>query len=94
MPPKSTEAFERASSAFPTWVAIGVLVALISIWSTAVNSAVPDPYLVGTNILYGGDDSFTKNMDQDEVFHVRQAQTYIAGNLLEWDPKITTPPGL
>jgi len=31
---------------------------------------------------------------QDEVFHVRQAQRYCAGNLDVWDPKITTPPGL
>ncbi|GAM87218.1 hypothetical protein ANO11243_052400 [Dothideomycetidae sp. 11243] len=30
----------------------------------------------------------------DEVFHVRQAQKYIDGKYLEWDPKITTPPGL
>jgi alpha-1,2-glucosyltransferase len=30
----------------------------------------------------------------DEVFHVRQAQTYWAHNWTQWDPKITTPPGL
>ncbi|KAI6801029.1 hypothetical protein KC332_g8140 [Hortaea werneckii] len=30
----------------------------------------------------------------DEVFHVRQAQLYCAGNFHDWDPKITTPPGL
>ena len=30
----------------------------------------------------------------DEVFHVGQTQTYLAGNWTEWDPKITTPPGL
>ncbi|KAL1302099.1 hypothetical protein AAFC00_002535 [Neodothiora populina] len=30
----------------------------------------------------------------DEFFHVVQAQTYCAGRLREWDPKITTPPGL
>ena len=30
----------------------------------------------------------------DEVFHVRQAQAYWAGNWTTWDPKITTPPGL
>ncbi|KAI7557686.1 hypothetical protein KC343_g9074 [Hortaea werneckii] len=28
----------------------------------------------------------------DEVFHVRQAQLYCAGNFHDWDPKITTPP--
>lgn len=31
---------------------------------------------------------------QDEVFHVRQAQLYCAGRFHDWDPKITTPPGL
>ncbi|KAF2142591.1 glycosyltransferase family 59 protein [Aplosporella prunicola CBS 121167] len=30
----------------------------------------------------------------DEVFHVRQAQVYCAGDFHVWDPKITTPPGL
>ncbi|KAI8916669.1 alpha-1,2-glucosyltransferase ALG10-A-like protein [Powellomyces hirtus] len=30
----------------------------------------------------------------DEIFHVRQAQTYCNGNYHIWDPKITTPPGL
>lgn len=30
----------------------------------------------------------------DEVFHVRQAQAYWQGRWREWDPKITTPPGL
>jgi len=31
---------------------------------------------------------------QDEYFHIRQAQVYCAGNFSQWDPKITTPPGL
>ncbi|MCJ1479367.1 glucosyltransferase [Lambiella insularis] len=30
----------------------------------------------------------------DEVFHIRQALTYWANNWGQWDPKITTPPGL
>ncbi|KKF93368.1 Dol-P-Glc:Glc(2)Man(9)GlcNAc(2)-PP-Dol alpha-1 2-glucosyltransferase [Ceratocystis platani] len=30
----------------------------------------------------------------DEIFHVPQAQTYCRGRFLEWDDKITTPPGL
>ncbi|KAF2101094.1 hypothetical protein NA57DRAFT_37047 [Rhizodiscina lignyota] len=30
----------------------------------------------------------------DEVFHLRQAQAYCDGKLSQWDPKITTPPGL
>ncbi|OTA04334.1 GT59 alpha-1,2 glucosyltransferase [Trichoderma parareesei] len=30
----------------------------------------------------------------DEVFHIPQAQRYCQGKFLEWDDKITTPPGL
>lgn len=30
----------------------------------------------------------------DEYFHIRQAQAYCAGDYGQWDPKITTPPGL
>ncbi|OJD24857.1 hypothetical protein ACJ73_03777 [Blastomyces percursus] len=30
----------------------------------------------------------------DEVFHVRQAQAYWAHRWRQWDPKITTPPGV
>ena len=30
----------------------------------------------------------------DEEFHLRQTQAYLAGNWTQWDPKITTPPGL
>ncbi|KAK0643882.1 DIE2/ALG10 family-domain-containing protein [Cercophora newfieldiana] len=30
----------------------------------------------------------------DEFFHIPQAQTYCEGRYLEWDDKITTPPGL
>ncbi|SPN99914.1 related to alpha-1,2 glucosyltransferase, potassium channel regulator [Cephalotrichum gorgonifer] len=32
--------------------------------------------------------------DSDEVFHIPQAQKYCEGKWLEWDDKITTPPGL
>lgn len=31
---------------------------------------------------------------QDEPFHVPMAQQYCAGDLVSWDPKITTFPGL
>lgn len=30
----------------------------------------------------------------DEKFHIEQTITYIKGNWSQWDPKITTPPGL
>ncbi|KAG9504535.1 glucosyltransferase [Fusarium musae] len=32
--------------------------------------------------------------DNDEVFHIPQAQKYCQGRFQEWDSKITTPPGL
>ena len=34
------------------------------------------------------------NPAQDEPFHVRQTQQYCLGNWADWDPKITTFPGL
>ncbi|KAI1273218.1 DIE2/ALG10 family-domain-containing protein [Xylaria sp. FL0933] len=39
----------------------------------------------------------TKHLSEpylDEVFHIPQAQVYCQGRYLEWDDKITTPPGL
>ena len=30
----------------------------------------------------------------DEKFHINQTITYLNGNWRQWDPKITTPPGL
>ncbi|OQV16500.1 Dol-P-Glc:Glc(2)Man(9)GlcNAc(2)-PP-Dol alpha-1,2-glucosyltransferase [Hypsibius exemplaris] len=30
----------------------------------------------------------------DEIFHIKQARTYCGGNFTEWDPKLTTLPGL
>ncbi|KAL7638230.1 UNVERIFIED_CONTAM: hypothetical protein RMT77_010794 [Armadillidium vulgare] len=30
----------------------------------------------------------------DEIFHIPQAQKYCQGNFIDWDPKITTLPGL
>ncbi|KAI8975572.1 alpha-2-glucosyltransferase Alg10 [Mycotypha africana] len=30
----------------------------------------------------------------DEIFHIPQAQQYCRGRYTEWDPKLTTPPGL
>ena len=36
----------------------------------------------------------TLNLHQDEPFHAPQAQAYCRGDWSQWDPKITTPPGL
>ena len=35
-----------------------------------------------------------RSRNQDEVFHVGQAQAYLHGQWHIWDPKLTTPPGL
>ena len=34
------------------------------------------------------------NYPKDEIYHIPQAQKYCHENFLEWDPKITTFPGL
>lgn len=34
------------------------------------------------------------NINQDEIFHIPQAQAYCSGDFHIWDPKLTTPPGL
>jgi alpha-1,2-glucosyltransferase len=39
-------------------------------------------------------DKLRSHIFQDEVFHIPQAQKYCGGLFLEWDDKITTPPGL
>ncbi|PNT61407.1 hypothetical protein BRADI_5g14887v3 [Brachypodium distachyon] len=39
-------------------------------------------------------DSVVPDPYMDEIFHVPQAQRYCRGDLLTWDPMITTPPGL
>ncbi|RMY53030.1 hypothetical protein D0863_14072 [Hortaea werneckii] len=57
----------------------------LSAWFYLVDRTVTEPYLVR---------SPNPKKNEDEVFHVRQAQLYCAGNFHDWDPKITTPPGL
>ena len=51
MPPTSTDFVQRASSAFPTWITVGILVAIIGVWSNVVNKTVPEPYLVSDNVF-------------------------------------------
>lgn len=65
-------------------------------WLLTVTENVPEPYLVRTSWLkFRRASNLTKSLlDQDEVFHVPQAQVYCEGKYLEWDDKITTPPGL
>ncbi|KFM76235.1 putative Dol-P-Glc:Glc(2)Man(9)GlcNAc(2)-PP-Dol alpha-1,2-glucosyltransferase, partial [Stegodyphus mimosarum] len=37
---------------------------------------------------------FVRKPYMDEIFHYPQALKYYNGSFFEWDPKITTPPGL
>ena len=50
------------------------------------------PALVRLPLLSSVDASFY--FSQDEIFHVPQTQRYCTGQWKEWDPKITTFPGL
>jgi hypothetical protein len=60
-------------------------------WFNLVSQVVPEPYLVSASKRSAGEIVLTSN--QDEFFHVPQAQRYCNGDYT-WDPKITTPPGL
>ncbi|KAF7306547.1 hypothetical protein MIND_00446000 [Mycena indigotica] len=58
------------------------------------NSVVTEPYMV----CYSQHSSLHKHdplaSNQDEPFHIPQAQAYCRGEFDTWDPKLTTPPGL
>ena len=45
-------------------------------------------------VLHALFSTFAPDAYMDEPFHVNQTQKYCAGQLHEWDPKITTFPGL
>jgi alpha-1,2-glucosyltransferase len=77
------------TSALPA--AVLFIVNLSTTWYNAVSKDVPEPYLASTHKLSTHDIELMKN--QDEFFHVPQAQLYCKGDYT-WDPKITTPPGL
>ena len=38
--------------------------------------------------------NYKSDVSQDEPFHIGQTQQYCRGKFKEWDPKITTFPGL
>lgn len=68
------------------------LVLGISYWFRTVSRNLQEPYLVCYLPTEAPD--IDLHLVQDEVFHARQAEAYIDGKWLVWDPKITTPPGL
>lgn len=77
---------------------IFVLGSCLMIWRGLVNEIVPKPYLVRMNTIHAlvpnhGECECRLIASKDEIFHVPQAQRYCVNNL-EWDPKITTPPGV
>lgn len=86
--------YNTIQSSATSVMAAGLMVyGCASIWLNLVNSFVPDPYLVRTNVRPPGKRPET-NMNQDEFFHIPQAQVYCKNKFTDWDDKITTPPGL
>jgi alpha-1,2-glucosyltransferase len=63
-------------------------------WLALVDRYVPEPYLVSGSPVSTIMEHHTLTSQQDEVFHIPQAQTYCEGRFFDWDDKITTPPGL
>lgn len=61
-------------------------------WLSLINKNVPEPYLVRCAEMVLLEN--TDENDQDEFFHVQQAQLYLQGRFDAWHPKITTPAGL
>lgn len=80
------------STLVPGVAAFVALTLVVGVWLSAVSKNVGEPYLVSHHDQLAG--LLISWVLQDEIFHVGQAQTYCAGRLREWDPKITTPPGL
>jgi|TARA_R110002003_G_scaffold52_29_gene4631 alpha-1,2-glucosyltransferase len=77
-----------------TWALPAALLAVANIsatWYNVVSNEVPEPYLVSAHQRSSKDTVLMSN--QDEFFHIPQAQKYCQGDYT-WDPKITTPPGL
>jgi alpha-1,2-glucosyltransferase len=62
-------------------------------WLALVSSYVPEPYLASP-VFRPRSSTWSLTAEQDEVFHIPQAQTYCQGRFWDWDDKITTPPGL
>jgi alpha-1,2-glucosyltransferase len=71
--------------------ALVATVNLSTAWYMVVSREVTEPYLVSAYQRSIPDTNLMSN--QDEFFHVPQAQRYCRGDYT-WDPKITTPPGL
>jgi alpha-1,2-glucosyltransferase len=77
-----------------TWAPPAALLLIVNIattWYNVVSKEVPGPYLVSAYKRSISDTDLMSN--QDEFFHIPQAQRYCKGDYT-WDPKITTPPGL
>lgn len=66
----------------------------LSMWLLAAFLGVSLVYLGVTCVIFEFMHQTQPNPYLDEVFHIPQAQRYCDGNFTEWDPKITTLPGL
>lgn len=78
------------------WATHAAIVAAIA---SLVNREVPEPYMVSASRSEKAPQVRSPQLEmlvlhQDEIFHIGQAKTYCAGRWLQWDPKLTTPPGL
>lgn len=81
-------------SSLQTWALPAALLAIVNVsttWYRAVSKHVPQPYLVSA--IKRNPENTGLMSNQDEFFHIPQAQLYCEGDYT-WDPKITTPPGL
>lgn len=50
--------------------------------------------LIFLTFLFNQIDKIVPEPYMDEIFHIKQAHEYFKGNWRNWDPMITTPPGL
>ncbi|XP_066846069.1 dol-P-Glc:Glc(2)Man(9)GlcNAc(2)-PP-Dol alpha-1,2-glucosyltransferase isoform X2 [Anser cygnoides] len=57
------------------------------------SAAMSGAFLV-SSLLFAAVNRRLREPYMDEVFHVPQAQAYCQGRFLQWDPMITTLPGL
>ncbi|KAG7391229.1 glucosyltransferase [Phytophthora pseudosyringae] len=85
-----------SASILPVVTLLGLLFSWLL---AAVSKTVSDPYMVPKTPLRRPVSILSLTVccstnRQDEVFHIPQAQKYCEGRFDEWDPKITTFPGL
>ena len=78
------------AAAYAAWAAAAILVAV------RIDRSVSEPYMVSPPLdpLALEPPELTCAPPQDEIFHVPQTEKYCDGQWSDWDPALTTPPGL